>query len=180
MNYEWWMTREIVLDSHFYCDCLRLLLSLSGQPLSVPFPSKMFVSCSYPWTRLIPQQRSGFIFVSMGTFVKHPAMACVHESYLRGSVFANSFPRTPTCHNMPLMQLSPFKFTKIILLSYEDHQIIYYKSWNSTIIQKIIIPAPLFQALTSSPLTRLLSSYSNQKVDRANPPNRTTLFLPQQ
>jgi hypothetical protein len=30
----------------------------------------------------------------MDTFVEHPAMVCVQESYLRENVFANPFPRS--------------------------------------------------------------------------------------
>jgi hypothetical protein len=58
----------------------------------------------------------------MDTFVKHPAMVCVHKSYLRGNMFASSFPRNAymsqyikSYYEFPLLLI-------IIMLLHEVHK----------------------------------------------------------
>jgi hypothetical protein len=108
------LTNDFVLGSPFYFDSLCHVwteLSILTCPhfttwgrtdwRSPPSTGPLLL-CAYSLLRKLYCFRSNglvstslhlSIFVSMDTFVKHPAMVSVQESSLRGNVFANSFPR---------------------------------------------------------------------------------------
>jgi hypothetical protein len=73
------------------CTAVYVVSHILGKRLlNVPFHG-------YGWFRskdLVSTSLHSFSFVSMDTFVENPAMVCVHGLFLRGNVFARSFPRS--------------------------------------------------------------------------------------
>jgi hypothetical protein len=76
------------------------------------------------------------------------------------------------------MQPSQFKLIEIKHHRCKDHQIVFFKLRNSTLIQKIITPRPVAQTTTSSTFTFIPLLSEGGAGETWKHSNRVMLFLP--